>query len=54
MTGSSGGASIQKTYTQTALLGMHLYSQYFVLLPGANAAGLLSSNAVDTVLGGPY
>tara|TARA_R110002096_G_scaffold427476_2_gene638200 strand:+ start:222 stop:2294 length:2073 start_codon:yes stop_codon:yes gene_type:complete len=50
----SGGANIEHTYTQTALLGQHLYSQYFVLMPGANALGIVSSNAVDTVLGGTF
>lgn len=48
----SGLARVGASFYPPALLGAHIYSQFFVLVPGANALGILSTNAVDVLMGG--
>jgi len=48
---SQGVADRSIYFSQAGLLGQHLYSQWFVLKPGANAAGLLSTNGYDLEMG---
>ena len=50
----TGLAQVVTAFPQPALIGQHLYSQYFVLAPGANPAGILASNAVDQLVGGVW
>jgi len=48
----SGLARITRTFSQPELLGTRIYSQFFVLMPGANALGIVASNGVDVLVGG--
>lgn len=51
---SQGLAYRRLTFSQPGLLGQRLYSQWFVLKPGANAAGILASNAFDVEMGATW
>lgn len=51
---SQGLANHSMSFSQPGLLGMHLFSQWFVLKPGANAAGILATNAYDVEMGATW
>lgn len=51
-TSATGSASFPVGIAaQCGLIGVHLYTQFLMIDPGANALGLTSSNAVDALLG---
>jgi hypothetical protein len=48
----TGSAQASFVFNNSALVGMHLYTQGFAMAPAANALGLISSNGLDVVVGG--
>ncbi|MCA8975606.1 MAG: C1 family peptidase [Planctomycetes bacterium] len=49
---SLGGARVQQMFSHPALLGAHVYSQFYEYRPGANQLGLIATNAANVLLGG--